>query len=51
MLVPGTTQELNLTLIRDETYKDAFSTFTTGIDLGLGQRQGLSFSYSHRRFS
>jgi len=51
VLVPNTTQELNLTLIRDETFKDVFSTFSTGLNIGLGANQGLSFAFSHRRFS
>ena len=50
VLIPNVQQHNNLSLTETDKYKNLFSDFTVGTQIGLGRRAGLSLAYSFRRY-
>jgi len=51
VIIPNVTQFLNLTMTEEDKYKDVFTDFVVGTEVGLGSRHAVSLDFSHRRYS
>ena len=51
VIIPNVTQFLNLTMTEEDEYKDVFTDFVVGTEVGLGSRHAVSLDFSHRRYS
>ena len=51
VLIPNSTQYLNLTVTEEDEFKDVFSDFTVGTEMGIGGGQTVSLAYGYRKYS
>ncbi len=51
VLIPNVTQHLDLTVTEEDDFKDVFSDFTVGAEMGVGRGHYFSLAYGYRKYS
>ena len=51
VLIPNVTQYLNLTVTEEDDFKDVFSDFTVGAEMGIGRGHAVSMAYGFRKYA
>ena len=51
VLIPNVTQYLNLTVTEEDDFKDVFSDFTVGAEMGIGRGHAVSLAYGYRKYA
>ncbi len=51
ILIPNVTQYLNLTVAEEDDFKDVFSDFTVGAEMGIGRGHNVSLAYGYRNYA
>jgi hypothetical protein len=51
ILIPNTTQFLNLSVTEEDDFKDVFSDFSVGTQMSIGRGQSVSLAYGYRKYS